>query len=60
MQSAQAMPIRCSVPGALPWVGIPSLSQPDPLIRTLAAQAPDLVRAHGYLRTALALAKPHR
>jgi len=30
------------------------------VLRSLAAQAPDLTRAHGYLRTALALASPHR
>ena len=29
------------------------------VLRSLAAQAPDLTRAHGYLRTALALARPH-
>ena len=28
------------------------------VLRSLAAQAPDLARAHGYLRTALALASP--
>jgi LuxR family maltose regulon positive regulatory protein len=30
------------------------------VLRSLAAQAPDLARAHGYLREALALAQPHR
>ena len=30
------------------------------VLRSLAAQAPYLTRAHGYLRTALALASPHR
>ena len=30
------------------------------VLRSLAAQAPDLARAHGYLRTALTLASPHR
>ena len=30
------------------------------VLRSLAAQAPDLARAHRYLRTALALASPHR
>ena len=30
------------------------------VLRSLAAQATDLVRAHGYLRTAVALAQPHR
>jgi LuxR family maltose regulon positive regulatory protein len=30
------------------------------VLRSLAAQAPDLTRAHGYLRTALTLASPHR
>jgi LuxR family maltose regulon positive regulatory protein len=30
------------------------------VLRTLAAQEPDLARAHGYLRTVLALASPHR
>jgi LuxR family maltose regulon positive regulatory protein len=29
------------------------------VLQSLAAQAPDLARAHGYLRTALALASPH-
>jgi LuxR family maltose regulon positive regulatory protein len=29
------------------------------VLRSLAAQAPDLARAHGYLRTALELAQPH-
>ena len=29
------------------------------VLRSLAAQAPDLARAHRYLRTALALAHPH-
>jgi LuxR family maltose regulon positive regulatory protein len=29
------------------------------VLRSLAAQAPDLARAHSYLRTALALASPH-
>ena len=29
------------------------------VLRSLAAQEPDLARAHGYLRTALALAEPH-
>ena len=29
------------------------------VLRSLAAQAPDLARAYGYLRTALALASPH-
>ena len=29
------------------------------VLRSLAAQAPDLARAHRYLRTALALASPH-
>jgi len=30
------------------------------ILRSLAAQAPDLTRAHRHLRTALALASPHR
>ena len=30
------------------------------ILRSLAAQARDLARAHGYLREALALAQPHR
>jgi len=30
------------------------------VLRSLAAQAPDIARAHRYLRTALALASPHR
>ena len=30
------------------------------VLRSLAAQAPDLARAHRHLRTALALASPHR
>ena len=30
------------------------------VLRSLASQAPDLARAHRYLRTALALASPHR
>jgi LuxR family maltose regulon positive regulatory protein len=30
------------------------------ILRSLAAQAPDLARAHHHLRTALALASPHR